>query len=69
LTPEDAGGVVDKIFKKNSRVLINLWPPLLGAGTRVTRLDADWRAVDVEMKLTRWNRDYVGTPYGDRCTR
>jgi hypothetical protein len=61
---EDADGVVNKIFKKNLRVLINLWPPLLGAGIRVTRLDADWRAVDVEMKLTRWNRNYVGTHYG-----
>jgi hypothetical protein len=58
------GGVVNKIFKKNLRVLINLWPPLLGAGIRVTRLDADWRAVDVEMKLTRWNRNYVGTHFG-----
>jgi acyl-coenzyme A thioesterase PaaI-like protein len=46
------------------RVLMSLWPPLLGAGIRVTRLDADWRAVDVEMKLTRWNRNYVGTHYG-----
>jgi hypothetical protein len=56
--------VVDKILKKNLRLLINLWPLLLGAGIRVTRLDADWRAVDVEMKLTRWNRNYVGTHYG-----
>ena len=23
-----------------------------------------WRAVDVEMKLRRWNRNYVGTHYG-----
>ena len=30
----------------------------------MTRLDADWRAVDVEMKLRRWNRNYVGTHYG-----
>jgi len=30
----------------------------------VTRLDEDWRAVDVEMKLRRWNRNYVGTHYG-----
>lgn len=46
------------------RVLLNFWPPLLGAGIRVTRLDSDWRAVDVEMKLRRWNRNYVGTHYG-----
>jgi hypothetical protein len=55
---------VNRIFKKHLRRLINLWPPLLGAGIRVTRLDADWRAVDVEMKLRGWNRNYVGTHYG-----
>jgi Domain of unknown function (DUF4442) len=55
---------VNRVFKKHLRRLINLWPPFLGAGIRVTRLDADWRAVDVEMKLRRWNRNYVGTHYG-----
>jgi acyl-coenzyme A thioesterase PaaI-like protein len=55
---------VNRIFKKQLRRLINVWPPLLGAGIRVTRLDEDWRAVDVEMKLRRWNRNYVGTHYG-----
>jgi acyl-coenzyme A thioesterase PaaI-like protein len=36
----------------------------LGAGIRVTRLEPGWRQVDVEMKLRRWNRNYVGTHYG-----
>jgi hypothetical protein len=27
-------------------------------------MDPDMRAVDVEMRLTRWNRNYVGTHYG-----
>ncbi len=43
---------------------INMWPPLLGAGIRVTRMEDDMRAVDVEMKLTKLNRNYVGTHYG-----
>jgi len=55
---------VNRIFKKHVRRLINWWPPFLGAGIRVTRLDVDWRAVDVEMKLRWWNRNYVGTQYG-----
>lgn len=55
---------MNPILKSNMRVLLNFWPPLLGAGIRVTRLDSDWRAVDVEMKLRRWNRNYVGTHYG-----
>ena len=41
---------------------INIWPPLCGAGIRV-RWRSD-RAVDVEMKLRFWNRNYVGTHYG-----
>jgi acyl-coenzyme A thioesterase PaaI-like protein len=49
---------------RNIRRMINWWPPFLGAGIRVTRCDADWRAVDVEMKLRRWNQNYVGTHYG-----
>jgi Domain of unknown function (DUF4442) len=37
---------------------------LLGAGIRVTRFDEDWRAVDAEIPLRWWNRNYVGTQYG-----
>ncbi len=43
---------------------INMWPPFLGAGIKVMRMDEDMRAVDVEMKLTKLNRNYVGTHYG-----
>ena len=46
------------------RMLMNLWPPFLGAGIRVTRLQPDWKEIDVEMKLRGWNRNYVGTHYG-----
>ena len=43
---------------------MNLWPPFLGAGIRVKRIALDWRQIDVEMDLRRWNRNYVGTHYG-----
>src|SRR5215469_632456 len=46
------------------RTLMNLWPPFLGAGIRVKRLQPGWREIDVEMKLHRWNTNYVGTHYG-----
>jgi hypothetical protein len=52
------------IKKRNMRLYMNVWPPFVGAGIRVTRLDADWRALDVEMKLRSWNSNYVGTHYG-----
>src|SRR6185436_20856164 len=43
--------------------LINLFPPFLGAGVRV-RASADLSTYDVRMKLSRWNRNYVGTHFG-----
>lgn len=52
------------LLKNNIRLAVNWWPPFLGAGIRVTRLDPDWRAVDVQLKLHWWNRNYVGTHYG-----
>ncbi len=43
---------------------IGWWPPLLGAGIKLTRLDKDLREADVEMRLTRWNKNYVGVHFG-----
>src|SRR5208282_1249110 len=51
-------------MKRNLRMWLNLYPPLRGAGIRVTRASADWREIDVEMKLRWWNRNAVGTHYG-----
>ncbi len=53
-----------KIWKRHMRWLLNVWPPFLGAGIRVTRLQPDWKAIDVEMKLRFWNSNYVGTHFG-----
>jgi|SRR5208282_776704 hypothetical protein len=52
------------IAKRYLRRFINLWPPFLGAGIRVTRLQTDMKAIDVEMKLHFWNSNYVGTHFG-----
>ena len=51
-------------LKRHMRLVMNVYPPFLGAGIRVKRLQPDWRAIDVEMKLRRWNANYVGTHYG-----
>ena len=51
-------------LKRHMRFVMNVYPPFLGAGIRVKRLRPDWRAIDVEMKLRRWNANYVGTHYG-----
>lgn len=44
--------------------LMRLYPPYLGAGVRVTRAEPDLSRVDVEMRLTPWNRNFVGTQFG-----
>jgi acyl-coenzyme A thioesterase PaaI-like protein len=46
------------------RRLINLWPPLRFAGVRVRAVAADWRRVDVELRLRWWNRNAVGVMFG-----
>jgi acyl-coenzyme A thioesterase PaaI-like protein len=51
-------------IQRYPRLMFNLYPPLLGAGIRITRIRADWKEVDVEMRLRRWNANYVGTHYG-----
>jgi acyl-coenzyme A thioesterase PaaI-like protein len=49
--------------------VLNLWPPFLFAGIRVTRLEANFlsgpvAAADVELRMHPWNRNYVGTHFG-----
>lgn len=53
-----------RALKRHMRWFLNVWPPFLGAGVRVTRLQPDWKAIDVEMKLRFWNSNYVGTHFG-----
>jgi hypothetical protein len=53
-----------KAMKRHMRWFLNLYPPFLGAGIRVRRLQPDWKAIDVEMKLRFWNANYVGTHFG-----
>jgi len=55
---------VKHALKRYIGILLNLWPPFLGAGIRVKRFQPDWKAIEVEMKLRRWNSNYVGTHYG-----
>lgn len=46
------------------RRLMNIWPPLLGAGIHIKKIADDFTAVDVEMKLRPWNKNYHGSHYG-----
>jgi acyl-coenzyme A thioesterase PaaI-like protein len=44
--------------------LMRFYPPYLGAGVRVTHVAADLTEVEVEMRLSAWNRNFVGTQFG-----
>ncbi len=46
------------------RLLMNLYPPFIGAGIRLTYISDDWREVHVAMKLTWYNRNVAGTQFG-----
>ncbi|HET7755409.1 MAG TPA: DUF4442 domain-containing protein [Anaeromyxobacteraceae bacterium] len=44
--------------------LMRLYPPYLGAGVRVRHAEPDLSRVEVEMPLTWWNQNFVGTHFG-----
>jgi hypothetical protein len=43
---------------------LSFYPPYLGAGVRVTHVAPDLSSIAVRMKLSFWNRNYVGTHFG-----
>jgi acyl-coenzyme A thioesterase PaaI-like protein len=43
---------------------MNLYPPFVGAGIRITHVAADCASFTVEMPLTPLNRNFVGTQFG-----
>jgi acyl-coenzyme A thioesterase PaaI-like protein len=46
------------------KTYINCYPPLWGAGIKVTEIGEGYRSFKVQMKLTRWNKNYFGSQYG-----
>ncbi len=53
-----------KVSARLLRVLMNLWPPYRGAGIVVRRIAPDYSEVRADLKLTWFNRNYVGTHFG-----
>ncbi len=54
-------------MKMSARLLsrgMKYWPPFLGAGISVRSFAEDYRDAVVELKLGRFNRNYVGTHFG-----
>ena len=46
------------------RWMLNIWPPFLGMGIRVTHLSPDFRHAKVRLRMGILNRNYVGTHFG-----
>lgn len=47
-----------------ARFFANLYCPFVGAGIRIKKIAPDYRYVRVEMPITFYNRNYVGTQFG-----
>jgi acyl-coenzyme A thioesterase PaaI-like protein len=46
------------------RLIMNSWPPYLGAAIAVEEISRDWRTIRVAMKLRWYNRNYVNSHFG-----
>lgn len=46
------------------KLLLNLYPPFLGAGVKIVSISDDWKKTTVTMPLRWYNRNAVGTQFG-----
>jgi acyl-coenzyme A thioesterase PaaI-like protein len=54
----------DWVLDHHFETVMNLYPPYVGAGIEVVEISDDFRYIEVEMPLTWYNRNYVGTQFG-----
>ena len=45
-------------------MVMNAWPPFLGAGIHVAHISRDWRMIITELRHYGLNRNYMGTHFG-----
>ncbi|MBE7214921.1 DUF4442 domain-containing protein [Shewanella benthica] len=53
-----------KLSPKSMKRLLNLYPPYIGAGIKITHLSQDWRQLHVAMSVRWYNRNAVNTHFG-----
>lgn len=53
-----------KLSPKSMKRLLNLYPPYIGAGIKITHLSQDWRQLHVAMAVRWYNRNAVNTHFG-----
>ena len=49
---------------KGLKLILNLYPPYLGAGVKVESISEDWKELRVSMTMRWYNRNAVGTHFG-----
>ena len=47
-----------------AKFAMNIFPPFLGAGIKITYIRADWRELHVAMRLRWYNKNASGTHFG-----
>lgn len=53
-----------KLRQKFLDKMINFYGPFLGAGVKLEKMSPDFREAFVSMKLTFYNKNYMGTQFG-----
>lgn len=53
-----------RITPRMFRFFMNCYPPFIGAGISILEINHNFTYVKVRMKLTWYNRNYVGTQFG-----
>lgn len=53
-----------KVSPNSFRHFMNCWPPLVAMRVHIERISPDWHELDVRMKLSLRNKNYVGTHFG-----
>ena len=46
------------------RTVMNIYPMFLGTGGKIVSISADWRDVKVDLPMSWWSKNYVGTIFG-----
>ena len=52
------------VSPKFLKLMLNIYPPYLGAGVKVNYISEDWKELHVSMALRWYNRNAVGTHFG-----
>ncbi len=55
---------VFELRQKFLEKMINFYGPFLGAGVKLEHMSKDFREAQVSMKLTFYNKNYMGTQFG-----